>query len=72
MTFPDLPDITLPVDGTTTIRQLLDKTMIDRGKVESYSVYLEGARAPLELNTATSNLEGHTIAIKYNPASSKL
>lgn len=46
--------------------------MIDRGKVESYSVYLEGARAPLELNTATSNLEGHTIAIKYNPASSKL
>ena len=46
--------------------------MLERGKVDSYSVYLEGARAPLELNTTTSNLEGHTVAIKYNPASSKL
>jgi hypothetical protein len=69
VTFPDGPDAILPADGSTTLRLLLDKTLADRGKVNSYSVYLEGARAPLELNVSTSNLEGHVITIKYNPSS---
>ena len=39
--------------------------------MDSYSVYLEGARAPIELNMSAGNLEGHIVHIKYNPSNSK-
>lgn len=69
--FPDFADVILPADGSTTLRLLLDKLLSERGKTESYSAYLEGARAPLELNMSTAILEGHVVTINYNPPSSK-
>ena len=45
--------------------------MVEKEKAHSYSVYLEGARAPMELNMSAGKLEGHTVHLKYNPSNSE-
>ena len=39
--------------------------MAQKGKLSAYSAFLEGARAPLELDISASSLEGQTVSIKY-------
>ena len=68
---PDLPEIILPADGTKTLRQLFDRCLVERQKIESYSVFIEDARAPLELDISTSILEGHSVQIHFIPGASK-
>ena len=69
--FPDHADVVLPANSSYTLRDLFDNMMVEKGKMDSYSVYLEGARAPIELNMSAGNLEGHIVHIKYNPSNSK-
>ena len=39
--------------------------MAQKGKLSAYSAFLEGARAPLELDISAFSLEGQTVSIKY-------
>ena len=71
-TFPDMLEIVLLADGSKTVRDLFNQVLIERGKMEPYSIYIDGARAPLELDMTSAVLDGHTVSVKYLPSSSEL
>lgn len=65
--FPDVLERILPADGTKTIGDLFVGVLKEMGKLQNFSVGLEGARVSLELSTNTSVLVGQRVVIKYLP-----
>ena len=57
----------MPADGTTTIGDLFVGVLKEMGKLQNFSVAIEGARVPLELSTDTSVLVGQRVVVKYLP-----
>lgn len=66
-TFPNVPERILPADGTQTIGDLFVGVLQEMGKLQKFSVAIEGARVPLELSTDTSVLVGQRVVVKYLP-----
>ncbi len=64
-------EIILLADGSKTVRDLFNQALLQRSKTQPYSIYVDGARAPLELDMSSSVLDGHTVSVKYLPSSSE-
>ena len=61
----------MPADGTKSIGDLFVGVMKEMGKLQNFSVAIEGARVSLELDTDTSALVGQRVVVKYLPGPCK-
>lgn len=61
----------MPADGSTSIGDLFARLLKEMGKLQNFSVAVEGARVPLELSTDTSVLVGQRVVVKYLPGPCK-
>lgn len=61
----------MPADGSKTIGELFVGVLKEMGKLRNFSVAVEGARVPLELDTDTSALVGQRVVVKYLPGPCK-
>ncbi len=61
----------LPADGTERVGDLFAGVLREMGKLQNFSVAVEGARVPLEFGTNTSCLIGQRVVVKYIPGKCK-
>lgn len=69
--FPDVLERIMPADGTKSIGDQFVAVLKEMGKLQNFSVAIEGARIPLELATDTSALVGQRVVVKYLPGPRK-
>lgn len=65
--FPDVLEMILPADGRKTVGEVFVGILKDLEKLRNFSVGIEGARVPLNLDTDTSALIGQKVVVKYLP-----
>ena len=57
----------MPADGSTTIGDLIARVLKEMGKLQNFSVSVEGSRTSLNLDVNTSVLVGQRVIVKYLP-----
>ncbi len=65
--FPDVLERILPADGRKTLGELFVGVLREMGKLQNFSVAVEGARVGLNFETDTSALIGQRVVVKYLP-----
>ncbi len=57
----------MPADGRKTLGELFVGVLREMGKLQNFSVAVEGARVGLNFETDTSALIGQRVVVKYLP-----